>query len=497
MTLEERRLIEKVQKKLIDDLPTEELEKALEQIKQLTKPKDKPLQLTTKVKIQPTKEQQQVLWILAENCRLIYYFANKERKEWWNQNKDLPKNQQDVAKKPTYNRQSAQLPKLKQKYPRYQQNYSKTLQDTLKQLEADYKSFHALRRNGDKTAKPPRYKGKKYFTTIHYNQKGFKIEGNKITFNHFYPTKETKKVDLTFEMEGKFDFVDKKVKQVTIFQAHKTKEFFLSVIYEPPIPSYRDNGIYQTIDQGVINLVVAVNSHAGKITSIKNKRVDKYWQQKITEVQFKRDHCKKFSKRWYWYNDKLSKMIRKQANQQKDFQHKTSKKMVENTKANTIIIGDLNAKEMSHKEKGDKKNDKSRHRSMQNSGSIARFARFLTYKAQKVGKKVIWISERNSSKRCSYCMRKENRKLFDRIINCDCGLVIDRDSNGTVNIMQRFLALLSLSQKRLVVRQRLLKDFREKFFATHSQTSNESSSIFGVERTRKKSNVSENFLEVS
>ncbi len=489
MVFKEKRLTKKIQKILINDLPKKELEKALEQIMQITNPIDKPLQLATRVKIHPTKEQEQVLWALAENCRLIYYFANKERKDWWDQNKILPKNKQDITNKPTYNSQSSLLPKLKKQYPRYQQNYSKTLQDTLKQLEADYKSFHTLRNNGYTDAEPPRFKGKKYFTTIHYNQKGFKIEGHKITFNHFYPTKETKEVDLSFQMEGKFDFRNQKVKQVTIFQTYKTKEFFLSIIYEPQIPEYQDNGIYQAIDQGVINLVAAVNSHTGKTITVKNKRVDKYWQPKIEEVQSKRDHCKKYSNKWHWYNDKLSKMIRKQANQQRDFQHKTSKKIVENTKANTIIIGDLNSKDMSRKKKGDKKNDKSRHRCMQNSGSIARFARFLTYKAKLVCKRIIRISERNSSKRCCFCMKKENRKLSERIIICDCGLVIDRDINSAGIQMQRFLAILALSLKRPVVGQRLLKVFREKFFAIQSQTSNESSSILGVGRTRKKSKM--------
>ncbi|MCE7744729.1 MAG: IS200/IS605 family element transposase accessory protein TnpB [Candidatus Heimdallarchaeota archaeon] len=494
MTFREKRLIREVRKKLINDLPKEELEKALEQIKQITHPKNKPLQLTSKVKIHPTPEQEQVLWALAENCRLIYYFANKERKDWWEQNKYLPKNKQDLAKKPTYYSQSAQLPKLKKQYPRYKQNYSKTLQETLKVLATDYKSFHTLRNNGYTDANPPRFKGKKYFTTIHYNQSGFKIEGHKITFNHFYPTKEAKEVNLTFQMEGKFDFINQKIKQVTIFQKYKTKEFFLSIIYEPEEPLYQDNNIYQAIDQGVINLVAAVNSHAGKIITVKNKRVDKYWQPKIEEVQSKRDHCKKYSNKWHWYNDKLSKMIRKQTNQQKDFQHKTSKKIVENTKANTIIIGDLNSKDMSRKKKGDKKNDKSRHRSMQNSGSIARFARFLTYKARKVGKKVIRISERNSSKRCCYCMKKENRKLSERIIICDCGLVIDRDINSAGIQMQRFFSILTLSLKRPMVGQRLLKKFREKFFATNvfmtdNQTSNESSSSSGVGRIRRESFV--------
>ena len=490
MSLKEYQLAKKAYKTLLADLPKKEMEKALEQVK-LTKEisKKKPLQLTAKLKIFPTKEQEEILWKLSENCRLIYNFALKERKAWWEKNKGLPRKKQDIENKPTSHKQCKQLPILKKLYPRYKQNYAKTLQGTLRQLEANYRSFFVLRKNGDNDAQPPKFKGKKYFTTMHFNQSGFKIKGTKITLSHFYPTRETKEIDLTFKMHGKRVFVENKVKQVTIYQIHNTKEFYLSIIYEQDEPVYFDNNIYQAIDLGLINIIAAVNSHEGKTITIKNKRVENYWQSKIEEMMSKRDHCKKYSNRWYWYNDKLNKMIKKQSNQRKDFQHKTSKKIVENTKANTIVIGDLNIKAMSESKKNDKKNDKSRHRNMQSSGSMGRFARFLTYKARKVGKKVIRISERRTSKRCCYCMKKENRKLSERTILCDCGLELDRDVSGTVNIMQRFLALLALSQKRLVVRQQLLKEFREKFFATHSQSSNESFSIYGVVRTRKKSEL--------
>ncbi len=508
MLSNERRMAKKAYRTLIGDLPKDELEHALEQIQELLTPANKPLLLTAKVKIKPTKEQEEVLWILAENCRLIYNFALADRKKWWDGNEHLPKKKRDKESKPTYQKQSAQLPDLKEQYLRYKQNYSKTLQETLKQLEADYKSFFALRNNGDNDAQPPGFKGYKYFTTMHYNQKGFKIEGNKVTFTHFYPSKETKdKVDLTFEMQGKFALEGKKVKQVTIYQKHKTKEYYLSIIYEAEILEYFDNGIYQAIDLGAINLVAATNSHAGKSIVIKNKRPDKHWQRKIEEVQSKRDHCKKYSTKWHWYNNKMWKMIVKQANQFKDFQHKISKQVVENTRANTIIIGALNVKAMSKSKKRDKKNDKSRHRTMQSTGSFGRFARFLTYKAERIGKKVIRISERDTTKLCTYCMNKENRKLSERTISCDCGLVIDRDTSSSGTQMQRFLALLALSQKRLMVRQRLLKDlrvFREKFFATQScssrgtadsQTSNESSSTSrGVVRTRSESNVNRTSL---
>ncbi|TFG01153.1 MAG: hypothetical protein EU541_00085 [Promethearchaeota archaeon] len=41
---------------------------------------------------------------------------------------------------------------------------------TLKRLGNNYKSFFSLWKNGDKNARPPKYKGKNFFTTLCYNQ---------------------------------------------------------------------------------------------------------------------------------------------------------------------------------------------------------------------------------------------------------------------------------------------------------------------------------------
>ncbi|MGC9778043.1 MAG: IS200/IS605 family element transposase accessory protein TnpB [Candidatus Heimdallarchaeota archaeon] len=483
MSIKSEILTKRVGKILLNDISKNEINNVL---KQIAKSKDKPALLSLKIKIHPTIEQQKVLWALAENCRLIYNFALEERKKWWEKNKDLPKKQRE--KIPSYISQQNQLPCLKKEYPQYQQNYSKTLQMSLRQLNADFKSFYVLKDKGFTNANPPRFKSKKYFTTLFYNQSGFKIKDNHITFTHNYPTKERKKIDLTFELQNIDDYSGKNIKQVTIFQNHKSKEFHLIIIYEKETKTYKDNNIYQAIDLGVMNLIAGVNNHAGKILIIKNNRVDKYWQPKIEELQAKRDRCLKGSNRWNWYNYKMTAIIRKQTNQQKDFQHKISKKIIEKTKAQTIIIGDLSVKQMVKKIRGDRKNNRSLKRTMQNTGCLSRFTRFLTYKAELAGKKVIRISEKRTTKRCCYCMEKKARHLSERIIFCEkCGMSINRDVNGAVNILQRFLAILSLSHKRPLVRQQLLKNFRKLFFAINSQPSNESFSFIRVGRTRKKS----------
>ncbi len=45
---------------------------------------------TYKIQVYPTEEQQKVLWVLSEKCRLLYNLALAERKGVWNENKTLP-----------------------------------------------------------------------------------------------------------------------------------------------------------------------------------------------------------------------------------------------------------------------------------------------------------------------------------------------------------------------------------------------------------------------
>ncbi len=117
---------------------------------------------------------------------------------------------------------------------------------------------------------------------------------------------------------------------------------------------------------------------------------------------------------------------------------------MENTKANTIIIGDLKVKEMTKHKKGTgnarrNKINKTLNHSIQNTGSMGRFIQFLTYKAQKIGKRIIKIDESYTTQTCCICSKREKKLLFQRIMNCDCGNHLDRDVNSAVNIMLKFL----------------------------------------------------------
>ncbi|OKY78474.1 MAG: IS605 OrfB-like transposable element containing RNAse H-like and Zn finger domain [Candidatus Methanohalarchaeum thermophilum] len=323
--------------------------------------------------------------------------------------------------------------------------YLKVLQMILKKLDADYKSFFSLWKKGDNKAKLPGFKGSKYFTNLCYNQSGVKIKKGEIKFSYNHPDK----AELSFDISTKFYLEDKNIRQIEIFRDEVKEEYYISISYEVDTPKYKDNGKYQAFDLGV-NKHIGVNM-SGKFVGFKNPRPDKYWQSKIEEVQSKKDRCKKGSNRWKWYNKKLQQVKRKLANQMKDWQHKLSKKIVENTKANIIVVGDLDTKDMAQ----NNKNVEGLNRSLQNTGTIGRFVRFLIYKAELVGKKVIEINEANTTKKCCVCGKKQDMPLHKRTYKCDCGNEIDRDKNSAINIMNRFL-----SQERSVNEQSsFMEDF--------------------------------------
>ncbi len=395
------------------------------------------LTLTRKIRFFPTLQQERILWDLSEKCRLLYNFALAERLQNWESNRARPSEERTYI---NYTKQQNDLPAIKAKHPEYAWVYSKVLQMVLRRLDGDYKSFFARYKRGDYHVNPPRFKGKNYFTTLCYNQSGFRIdtENKSIRFSHNHPSG----VELLFSLPWLPKFKGK-VKQVEILKDTRNR-WFVAIISDEEVPFYVDNGFYQAIDLGIINLVTAVNIH-GKFIQIQNRRPDKYWRKKIREVQSRRDHCRKFSNKWHRYSTRLRKMQQKLANQLRDFQHKISKHVVENTRANTIIIGALKIEEMATK-----KNLKTNHsrnsaqktlnHSIQNTGFMGRFAEFLTYKAKKVGKKVTRIDEAYTTQTCCICGKIRHRRLSERRIHCDCGTTLDRDQNAAVNIMIRFLS---------------------------------------------------------
>ena len=122
----------------------------------------------------------------------------------------------------------------------------------------------------------------------------------------------------------------------------------------------------------------------------------------------------------------LLKVNHRLRNIRKDYLHQTTSEIV-NRKPKFICIEDLNVSGMM----------KNRHlsKAVQNQGFFE-FRKQLIYKCDSKGIQLI-IADRfyPSSKLCSCCGTiKKDLKLSDRVYRCDCGNVIDRDFQASLNL---------------------------------------------------------------
>lgn len=149
-------------------------------------------------------------------------------------------------------------------------------------------------------------------------------------------------------------------------------------------------------------------------------------QEKLAKEQRKLSRKKKGSKNREKQRIKIAKIHEHIANQRKDFLHKKSRELINEFDA--ICIETLNMKAMSRCLNFGK--------SVSDNG-WGMFTTFLGYKLALEGKQLIKIDKWfPSSKICSSCgCIKDDLKLSDRIYECDeCGLIIDRDYNASLNI---------------------------------------------------------------
>jgi putative transposase len=71
------------------------------------------------------------------------------------------------------------------------------------------------------------------------------------------------------------------------------------------------------------------------------------------------------------------------------------------------------------------------------------FIEMTVSKAAEAGRRVILVDPHNTTKMCSGCGKLVAKTLSERTHSCsDCGLVMDRDRNAAINILQRGLQLL-------------------------------------------------------
>ncbi len=137
---------------------------------------------------------------------------------------------------------------------------------------------------------------------------------------------------------------------------------------------------------------------------------------------------------------KKFKAIKKIGNKEKrvvdDLLHKISREIVNRAKEENavIVLGDL---------KGIRKQDKGRKFNRKlNSFPYYRLSKLIEYKATWEGIAVIKVNEANTSKLCSRC-GAQGLRHNGRFICPNCGIELNADYNGALNILKRALGYIS------------------------------------------------------
>ena len=214
-------------------------------------------------------------------------------------------------------------------------------------------------------------------------------------------------------------------KMVTVSKSASGK-YFVSFMCEVEQALKPVTGKVIGIDVGIKDVIVSsdgLHSGAPKFTY-------KY-QRQLKKAGRKLSKKKKGSNGWQKQRIVVAKIHEKIANSRKDFLHKLTTNLV--SENDVICVEDLNVAGMLKNRKLSK--------AVADVG-IFELNRQIEYKAEWYGKQVVKISRWfPSTKTCSSCGNIRIMKLSQRVYECECGLIIDRDLNAAINIKRAGEAL--------------------------------------------------------
>lgn len=354
---------------------------------------------TYKYRLYPSKTQEAKLLAALEVCRILYNSCLVDRKNHYEfTGKGLSRIQQQRI-----------LAADKKRVLLLKEVHSQVLQDVLFRVERAYQGFFRRLAAKEEKAGYPRFKSEGRYDSITYPQEpGFKIEDNKLKLSKIGHLK----IRMHREIIGQ-------VKTCTIRKDGTHWYACFSVAYEPETRGIPTTSI--GIDVGLKSF--ATLSDGTERPNPKHLRK--------AEARLKRSQLALSRKKKGGDNRKRAKQVvtnlhRKVRNQRLDFHHKEARKIVNSF--GLIVAEDLKIRNMV------------RNRRLSKSISDAGWGGFLSLlasKAEEAGCRFEKVDPRYTSVNCSSCGEKVPKSLAIRTHRCPtCDLIMDRDHNAAINILQ-------------------------------------------------------------
>ncbi len=353
-----------------------------------------------KFRIYPTKSQRTKMERTLDLCRWTYNQTLAYRKNAWeNEGKS-------ISKYETHNL----LPAWKEDKSELKEVFSQTLQNVQERVDLGLKAFFR-RVKACEDPGYPRFRGKGWYDSFTYPQKGFKLESGKLHLS--------KIGDLKIKLHRT---IGGKIKRLTIRRAATGKWFacFSIEMEDVPLPPWKDGSLVG-IDVGLERFATLSNGE-----KIANPRFFPEEEKELARVQRKLSKAPKGSLEMKKALKVVERVHERITNKRYEFAHQMSRDLVD--RFGLIAFEDLNIKGMLHN-----------HNLAKSISDVAWniLVTVTSYKAASAGSMVVLVDPRNTSKMCSRCGILVEKSLSDRIHDCpQCGLSIDRDWNAAINILR-------------------------------------------------------------
>ncbi len=351
-------------------------------------------------RIYPTKSQKAKMEQTLDLCRWTYNKALEIRKDAWEMEG------RSLSKYETNN----MLPEWKEDKPELKGVFSQVLQNVHERVDLALKAFFRRAKDGEKPGYP-RFRGKGWYDSFTYPQKGFKLESGKLHLSKIGDVK----IKLHRSIEGN-------IKRLTVRRTATGKWFAcFSVILEDQLkPPWKDGSLVG-VDVGLVSFATLSNGE-----KIANPRFFREEEKELARVQRKLSKAPKGSLERKKALKVVERVHERIANKRHEFAHRVSNDLVK--RFGLIAFEDLTIKGMTYN-----------HNLAKSIHDVAwnMLVTLTSYKAESAGSMVVLVDPRNTSKMCSRCGILVEKSLSDRVHRCSqCGLSLDRDWNVAINILR-------------------------------------------------------------
>jgi putative transposase len=381
--------------------------------------------LCTKIRLQVSEADAKALEFMQGKCRGLY--------NWW------VMRLRDGERWPGWAEAKATLEASKEHDPELRFVYGKLLHEVYFRLDKAMAAFFRRVQAGE-TPGFPRVRPRHCFFTLCYPAMYIKVEGDRL----YLPTGGGGKTGVPKRYSTIVAQLTEPApvnhREVAISRDARGN-YYASFVVEQADELPRDGGVL-AIDLGIKTLATGVNEKE-RVYTIGGFQGYQWYNRQLDKIRSKRAKCQKQSRRYIHLCKVYQRVSERKRHKQRDCLHKASHLIAHRVVASTVVIGDLSQRQMvtkAHQEK-----NRFRNRAVYNDWGLYRFVQMLAYKCRHAGKQLVIIEERYTTQECSRCHHRQDMPLWKRTYRCrnpECLLVLDRDVNSAINILQRFLARL-------------------------------------------------------